>query len=188
LPKGARIKPKCSSHLASHERVEARAVRVEGHRVDAACRALRRLARALGVRAWIDRPQREALVLVLDPRRRARVEEHAPESHDATGEVARVDLEVGARDRERAVLPHAPRRAHGERFAEHRLGDRLVCGGLVDLRQGVADVGRAVVEVERLGGAVEPKGFDAQSKHLGLALGGARLERDDEAAVVVEDR
>ena len=54
--------------------------------------------------------------------------------------------------------------------------------------QRVADVGRAVVEIERLGRAVETKGLDAQSQHLGLALGGASLEWDHVPAVVIENR
>jgi len=54
--------------------------------------------------------------------------------------------------------------------------------------QRLADVRRSVVQVQRVGRAVQPERFDEQPQHLDLALGRARLQRDDVAAVVVQDR
>ena len=53
--------------------------------------------------------------------------------------------------------------------------------------QGLADVGRPLVEVERVGRAVAPHRLHEQREHLGLSLGVARGERDHVAAVVLED-
>ena len=206
--------------------------------------------------------KRQALLLVLDPRRLVRVEQAPADGDQATAEVARVELEVGAAAAQGAVAPDAASGAHDQRFAEHRLGDRGLVGALVDLARGLAhqravrghevgpiepgeeadldvverperaevvealrthcapealhlaarlrvvrlgvhepdaepaardpqrlaDVGRAIVEVERVRRALASERADEEREHLGLALGRARAEPDDVAAVVVEDR
>src|SRR5690606_3172138 len=54
-------------------------------------------------------------------------------------------------------------------------------------REGVTDVRRAVVEVERAGATEATDRLDAERDHLRLALGVRGAQRDDVAARVVED-
>jgi hypothetical protein len=54
--------------------------------------------------------------------------------------------------------------------------------------QDLAAVGGAIVEVERVGGTVATERGDEEAEHVDLALLVVRLERDDEARGVVEER
>ena len=65
-----------------------------------------------------------------------------------------------------------------EREAEPRAGKT----------EGLAAVRRAVVDVQSLGRAVLPEGAHEDGQEIDLALGRARLERDDVARGVVEQR
>lgn len=50
----------------------------------------------------------------------------------------------------------------------------------------LAPVGRAVIQVERVGLSVDAYRADEQSEHVVLTLGGMRFERDEVSGVVVE--
>ena len=81
--------------------------------------------------------------------------------------------------------PEALHLAAGRRVVRPGVQERDAepgAGGAEDL----ADVGRAVVEVEHVGRAVLAQGPDQDFEHVGLALGVARLDGDDEPAGVVE--
>src|SRR5215831_404007 len=76
----------------------------------------------------IDAVEREALALMLDPRRRRAVDQTASDGDDAPGEVALIQLPVSAIDGYGGVAAHAPALADSECLRELVLGDGAALG------------------------------------------------------------